>query len=149
VCNGDESWLTCVSDCGALVFQAEAPFMGHDIGRAEADGWAAATGPDARGFMLFGPYTREVPAGSFVVSFVMQVDNNSADNLEVVTLDVRDASAGSILAQRGVRRRDFNAPNAYQAFDLPFVSPGASHQLEFRVLWNDYSYVRIDEVQVR
>jgi hypothetical protein len=78
----------------------------------------------------------------------MQVDNNTADTLYVVDLDVYDATAGATLADGRVRRTDFASTFTYQDFAIGFVSPG-THELEFRVHWNDYAYILIDRVTVR
>ena len=123
--------------------------MGHLVGRAEADGWSANTAADAAGHLLYGPYTRDVPAGSRSASFRMMIDNNSADTLRVVTLDVHDFTAGRVLAQREVRRTEFSGTMSYQEFAVSFSAPGGTNQLEFRVNWHDYAYIRVDRVTVR
>jgi hypothetical protein len=132
-----------------LTFEAEGAGMGHLVGRAEADGWSANTAADGRGHLLYGPYTTAVPSGSRSAAFRMMVDNNSADSLVVVTLDVFDATAVRVLGERDVRRTEFTGTMSYQDFAVPFTAPGGADELEFRVYWNDYSYVRIDRVTVR
>ncbi|NMC71332.1 MAG: hypothetical protein GYA57_14875 [Myxococcales bacterium] len=133
----------------SLTFEAESGAMGHIVGRAEADGWSANTAADSEGHMLYGPYTRDVPAGSRSAAFRMMIDNNSADTLRVVTLDVYDFTTTTVLAQRGVRRNEFSSTMTYQEFYVPFTAPGGSDQLEFRVLWHDYAYIRVDRVTIR
>lgn len=82
-------------------------------------------------------------------TFRLLLDNVSADNLRIVTLDVYDASARRILATRALTRRNFAAPFAYQDFDLGFMAPGQGNQLEWRVYYHGRSYVRHDKTTVR
>ncbi|MBN1772849.1 MAG: hypothetical protein JXB32_16380 [Deltaproteobacteria bacterium] len=132
-----------------LTFEAESGSMGHVVGRAEADGWSANTAADGEGHLLYGPYTRDVPAGSRTATFRMMIDNNSADTLRVVNLDVHDFTTSTVLAQRGVRRNEFSGTMTYQDFAVSFTAPGGSHELEFRIYWYDYAYIRVDRVTVR
>ena len=131
----------------ALVFEAEA--LNHHVGRQEADGWSASTPLDDRGHMTFGPYTALVPAGQRTASYRLQVDDVTATNHVVVTIDVFDATTGQVLAVSEVRRHAFTQPHVYQDLELTFTSPGQGHQLEFRTYWHDTSHVCQDKVTVR
>ncbi len=135
------------------VFEAESGAHGHDVGRREGDGWAASTGPDGRGYLVYGPYYGDLPAGDYVALFRLMTDNVNADNGSVVRLEVnRFGSPGNpcgdcVFAGRSVRRREFAAPMRYQDFPVPFANP-VGNQLEFRTYWNDIAYVRQDRVEV-
>lgn len=130
-------------------FEVEGPFMGHDIGRAQADGWSADTNVDAAGMLAYGPYAPDLAVGSYQASFVMLVDDNSADSLVVAHLDVTDYDdGGAVLAQRDVRRTEFAAAFAMQGFTVPFTSPGVGHRLELRIRWLDRAYLRADRIDV-
>lgn len=131
---------------GSWVFEAE-QHLAHQRGRRDADGWSCNTAADSAGFMCYGPYTSAVPAGQNVATFRLLVDNTTADNLKVVTVDVFDATSGRVLAQREVRRRELSTPFGYQEFAVAFTSQ-AGHLLEFRTFWHDSSYVRQDRVVV-
>jgi hypothetical protein len=137
---------TCVRS--VWVFEAEGPGMGHTVGRAEADGWSANTADDVRGHMLYGPYATDIPAGAHTATFRMMIDNNTADTLRVVNLDINDFARTTVLAQRAVNRPNFLSTFSYQDFDVSFTSAAAS-QLEFRVFWEDIAYIRVDRVTVR
>jgi bacterioferritin-associated ferredoxin len=134
------------------VFEAERD-LAHGFGRADGDGWSAATGPDARGTLLCGPYTREIPAGAATATFRLMVDNRSADNGVVVRLEVNDFDGAGpdcgdcVVASRELRRMELSSPMSYQDFSVRF-SAVAGHRLEFRVYWTDISYVRVDRVVV-
>ena len=130
-------------------FEMESGAMGHEIGRADADGWSADTNLDATGMLAYGPYAPDLPAGDYEARFRLLVDNRDADSLAVVRLDVSDFDAGgAVLASRDVRRTDFSAAASYQDFLVPFASPGVGHRLELRVRWLDRAYVRADRVLV-
>jgi hypothetical protein len=130
------------------VYEAEADGMGHLVGRAEADGWSANTAADARGHMLYGPYATDIPAGAHTATFRMMIDNNTADTLRVVNLDVHDFARTSVLAQRAVYRDDFLSTFTYEDFTVSFTAAAGS-ELEFRIYWEDVAYIRVDRVTVR
>ncbi len=127
-------------------FEAESLF--HQIGRADGPGWSANTGADASGFLVYGPYTRAIAPGSRIARFRMKIDNNSADNLVVCTIDVYDADTGQILAQKNVRRSHFPKANRWRRFKLPFQAP-TGHRLETRAYWHDRAYINVDRIVVR
>ncbi len=160
-CGSDGCGGSCLPGCGAdytctsgtcvrtsWVYEAEGPGMGHTVGFADEDGWAAATGSDYAEFMLYGPYATDIPAGAHSATWRLMVDNNTADTLNVVRLEVHDFARMSVLAQRWVRRNEFSASWVYQDFPVAFTSAGGA-SLEFRVWWTDISYVRSDNITVR
>ena len=57
-----------------------------------ADGWSANTIDDNPGYLAYGPYTTAVAAGAHVALFRLLVDNHTANNAPIVTLDVVDAT---------------------------------------------------------
>jgi hypothetical protein len=132
------------------VYEAETDLSHHgDLGRAEADGWSASTGADDAGHMSYGPYAVDWGERSVQAVFELQVDNNTADDRVVVTVDVNDAAADQVVASREVRRREFRAPSRYQAFAVDASLAGrAGHRMEARVYWHDVSYVKLDRVVV-
>ena len=86
-------------------------------------------------------------AGAHVALFRLLVDNHTANNAPIVTLDVVDADRGQRLAARTLTRQEFSAAYTYEFFALPFTS-AAGAQLEFRTWWHDTSFVQLDEVAV-
>lgn len=131
-------------------WSATDPAIGHYVGRAEGSAWSASA-TDAASFMSYGPYTANVSIGSHVAAFRMLVDNNTANNANVVLLDVFDTTSLITLASRQVTRREWRAPFAYQVFEIPFVldASRAGHAIEFRVWYQQQSYVRIERVGYR
>lgn len=130
------------------IWEAEGPNLYHQIGRADGEGWSASTPIDPVAYLVYGPYVTDIPVGENVAVFKMLVDNNTADNLMVIRLDVYDATAGTVLAQRDITRLQFTSTFHYEFFSLPFLNTVAGHQMEFRIYWNKVSYVNVDRVFV-
>ncbi|VUD69089.1 hypothetical protein TDB9533_04455 [Thalassocella blandensis] len=148
--------FVCLSlfSCHALavdqrfVYEAETQLR-HSIGHAEGDGWVATTGGDSRGHLIYGPYDNSWGEGGAQAVFRMKVDNNTANNEQVVTVDVYDSSTGQTVASRAITRREFNRAHEYQDFSVWFDLRGRNgHTMETRVYWNDVSYVKVDKVTV-
>ena len=99
-------------------------------------------------FMSYGPYTKAVPAGNHTATFRLQLDNVTAGNDRILTVDVFDADSGKVIAKREIRRGDFSNANQYKDFNVGFKSE-AGHRLEFRTYWHGGSYVKQDYVSIR
>ncbi len=132
---------------GDLDFEAEGPSMAHKTGRRDLDGWSANTAADSANHLLYGPYTTTLPEGKHVATFRLLIDNNSADNLRVVYLDIFDATSNAVLGGLAVTRKMFSATHVYLDFAVPFTS-AAGHSLETRVWWDDRAFIRIDSVSL-
>ncbi|WP_394835341.1 hypothetical protein LVJ94_00255 [Pendulispora rubella] len=123
--------------------------LAHGIGRADPDGWYATTANDARGHMIYGPYATDWGGGAAQAVVQLKVDNNSADDGVVVTLEFNDFTTNTVFASRPIRRREFRAPHSFQRFTLQGNLDGrAGHKLEVRVYWHDISYVKVGSVAV-
>ena len=130
------------------IYQAETD-LGHAIGKAEADGWSANTADDDAGHLVFGPYATDWFGSSGSATFRMMIDNNSYDTLEVVVLDIYDATAGKTLATLAITRDQFAEEWTYEEFYIDFDLTGSvGHSMEVRAYWKDISYLRIDWVKV-
>ncbi|MEK3865882.1 GxGYxYP domain-containing protein [Paenibacillus sp. FSL H7-0716] len=127
-------------------YEAEGSVISHTIGRAVEGGWQADPAQDNSGFMLYGPYDANVPAGAHKITFRMKVNNNSTDNDVVATIDVRDATTGETIIQRQLTRQQFSAANQYQDFTLDFNHTQPGHKLEYRVRFEDKATLTIDSV---
>lgn len=122
----------------------------HNFGRTDGDGWSAATALDSEGTMLYGPYATDWNGSSVTATFRMMVDNNSADDLTVATIDIYDSTAGKILAIQDLHRKSFANTMTYQDFNLSAPIAGRTgHAIETRVYWHDVSYVRVGQVSVQ
>lgn len=142
-----------ISKSSILASQAmmswEAEDLRHATGYAESDGWAASVENPQR-HMTFGPYTTDIPVGSHDAVWKLMVDNNTADNVDVVTLDAYDSTAGEMLASRTLTRKEWLAAWQYQLFYLPFSlnQARAGHAIELRTWYKGTSYVKVDRIGV-
>jgi len=146
IADDDAFWDDDDASPAEWVFEAETD-LEHGIGYLDGDGWAAATASDVEGHMCYGPYTTDIPGGGHSARFRLMIDDNSADALPVVTVDVYDVDAGEILAIREILRTEFSATHTYQDLTLPFDNT-TGHSLEFRTYWHDVAWVKQDHVAV-
>lgn len=129
-------------------YQAESQ-MSHQIGRLETDSWSVRVGDTVNRYMCYGPYTTSISPGTRSATFRLMLDNTTADNNKILTLDVFDVASGRVLASRGVTRREFSAgPFRFQDFVLNFTA-ATGQRLEFRTFWHGGSYARQDFVKVK
>jgi hypothetical protein len=128
-------------------WQAEGTSLAHATGHLDGDGWLCQTGIDAPNlFMVYGPYDTSLPVGPNTASFRLKIDNNTANNDTMVSLDVRDNTNGAILASRAVTRQQFTVAGDWVTFSLPFSLPAAGHAIELRVFWMGAAYIKVDWV---
>lgn len=112
----------------------------NQIGNATGESSWAATSQMGAGVLTYGPYSTQFKAGTYLATFDLLVDNNSADDLAVVTVDVNEPGSLNVIASRRLTRKDFAAAQARQSFELPFSYDGIG-ALEFRVHVEGNSYV--------
>lgn len=121
------------SNDNRVVFQGASPAHGHSVGFASDSSWMASFS-DGSGFLTYGPYTKLVAPGNANVEFDLSIDNNSADNALVATLQVYDASRNVILGRRLVRRNDFSTIRTPQKFVIHFEKENLDPSVvEFRI----------------
>lgn len=126
----------------------------HGIGATDADGsgWQAVVGRDAaNGMLSYGPYVDiNGKSGSkyLVGSYNLKIDNNSAGDEIVATLEATTNYGQNILASRPIRRTDFKTPNTYQNFQLLFPrSAGGGYEL--RLKWHGTAAMTERSVSLR
>lgn len=135
VCEFGES--CCVADCG----KCGPPWtydgtndLSHQYGDYSSyyGGWECQYGTCQTGYMDYGPYTKQVPAGSHTAHFYMTGTSNCF-GCTLVHLDVNDSNHG-VLASVDVPRGNIAKPTSgnWSDFQLNFTSYPDSI-LEFRV----------------
>jgi MYXO-CTERM domain-containing protein len=131
-------------------WQANDPALAHNTGRLDTDGgWLCQTGIDAPNLeMIYGPYVTTLPAGANTAQYELMIDNNTADNNPIVTLDVNDATSGQVLASQVITRTQFTVAAQYTSFSLPFTIPADNHSIELRVFWDGAAYTKVKWVGV-
>jgi len=141
------STLDLISTETNKFYQGESNSLGHGTGHNDGDGWLCQCGIDAANrHMIYGPYDTSIPAGPGTAVFKIMIDNNTADNLPQVGIDVYDATAGTVLASQDITRQQFTTANKYQEFSLTYNNPVAGHALELRVYWLGGAYIKVDWV---
>ena len=153
---------------GPWIFEAESSVFSHSIGSisVDQDGWLA-TPRDASGHMLYGPYTRLIPTGSYNATFRAKLVCSgcaSAGRLQrlffglfgiryewnIVYFDVYDSIQNVDLGHLQVRYEDFLQEGLYQDFDVMFsVGLDRVSSLEFRAFYQGSGNVTIDKVTIR
>jgi hypothetical protein len=129
-------------------YEAEGSQVSHATGHLDGDGWLCQVGVDATNAdMIYGPYVTTIAAGKNQAFFNISVDNNTANNDNIVRIEVNDATTYTVLAYKDLTRKQFAAASAYQKFTLDFTQI-AGHSLEFRVFWYGASYTKVDSVGV-
>jgi hypothetical protein len=119
---------------------AQAAGIGHNIGRADGSDWSANVYQDGPGFLSYGPYDRSFGQGPHTAWFHLLIDNNTAVNDLVATIDVVTEYGGRVLARRNIYRHEFSAAYQKQWFQLNFDNP-CFGQVEARVYWHDRAYM--------
>ncbi|PLT47020.1 hypothetical protein B8V81_1244 [Paenibacillus pasadenensis] len=123
----------------------------HETGQAESryhqNFWTAKTSIDTAGkLMAYGPYATDIPTGINTAFYNLLVDNNTANNDNVATIDVFDHTTNQVLASRTLTRHEWTGAGSFQRFELTYHNATAGHALEFRVRWLGTSLVSLSSV---
>ena len=141
-------WPATVPKVRTEQWEAEGQGMSHATGGAYGDGWGVGTGPDNAGHMLYGPYTSALlPSQRYTASYTLNVDHN-ASSATAATIDVRNATSGSVLSSRAINRTEFEKTFTYQDFTTDFMTSAVGGQHEFRLWWHDNTGMVADRVRV-
>lgn len=129
---------------------AAASQLQHKIGRGENNGWSVNTSQDTADFMIYGPYATNWGKGETQAVFRLTADNNTATDMDVVTIDIYDATAGQIVTRRTIRRQELPPPHVMGEYILNFsMAEREGHRMETRVYSHGVSYLNVQSVTVR
>lgn len=140
--------LDLISLSSKLIYEAEDPEYGHEIGKGGDDGWLATMGTDKPGVLLDVQTITDVPAGDNKAVFNMSVDRFADENGKVANLEIREQATGKVLGSLDVANWDFRSENASQGFEVPFTSPGLDQAIEISVVWTGKSTMKLYDVQI-
>jgi MYXO-CTERM domain-containing protein len=133
----------------AQQWDATGPLLFHKTGHLDTDGWLCQVGVDTpNDHMIYGPYDTTVPAGPNTAQFSLKIDNNSADNGQVVRLEVNDSTANQVVASQVITRMQFPVAAQYTTLSVPFTLSADNHALELRVYWFGSAYIKVNWVGV-
>lgn len=99
------------------------------------------------GIVAFGPYTRAVPPGPRVATFLVGGSGASSIDGQVASFDVYDALGKKQLAARAIKGTELSN-DAERGFELAFVAPQQSN-IEFRVGWQGEGELKLHRVDLR
>ena len=117
--------------------------LGHSVGRADGDTWVADVANDTEGHLLFGPYATDWGGGTLRAGVELAVDVADARTETIVRLDLYDADAGQVVAERDVPRAAFRAGGVPQWLTLDADLAGREgRRMEFRVWFSRRAAVR-------
>lgn len=122
----------------------------HQIGRqSESTAWHVNTEQDQKAYMSFGPYAKDLGSGMITVQWFLEVDNTTADDFKIVTVDIYDADSQAILASRIITRTEFAAPATEKIVSLQAdLKDSSGHAIEARVYWHGFSYTKLSKVTI-
>lgn len=110
-------------------------------------GGKAIVATTTKGFLSFGPYVKGFPPKTLDVYYSIYIDNNTADNRRILTLDVYDSFSKKVLQRMPVTRKQFKQAGAFNLFKLR-IRVLAEANLEFRIFYEGYSYIAADRIAV-
>ena len=117
--------------------------LGHAVGHAEGDTWAADNASDSQGHLIYGPYATNWGGGTLRAGVELAIDIVDARTEAVVRLDLYDADTGDVLVARDVPRAEFHAGLVPQWVSIDADLAGHDgHRMEFRVWFSRNAAVR-------
>lgn len=131
----------CPGAGGCTWYQSRAPNVYHQIGESDGLDWSANVTEHGAGYLSYGPYDPKWGVGTHRALWYLQIDNRSANNDVVATIDVVTAAGTRVLARRDVRRMEFTSTYTWQWFALYFDYP-SFEQVEVRIYWHDRAYIK-------
>ncbi len=101
-----------------------------------------------QGFLCYGQYKKGYPTRPLKALFSIQIDNNTADDRNILILDVYDHTSDRVIGKEIVTRKDFAKANQFCLFTFDFTPPSADANMEFRIYYMGHSYVLADKIAV-
>ncbi|GAB4143776.1 MAG: hypothetical protein OHK0017_01560 [Patescibacteria group bacterium] len=117
------------------------------------DGNLTAQSNTQTGFLVFGPYTTEIPTtnqgfNTFTAKFYIKNQGNATDNIAFIDVWSPNSPNQKQLAYKIISTSDVNNTE-YKVVSLDFQAPSTSDPLEFR-LYNliDGNELRVDKIEI-
>ena len=132
-------------------YSPASPLFTHETGYVwDITEWRTDTTQTPAAYLCIGPDATDAPQGyDILVYFSLAVDNNSADDLELLDLSVYEASSGEVIVNRTVHRNDFETAGVIQNFSLFFTTPVSPSRLQYRVYYRCCSEITLSLISVR
>lgn len=131
----------CPGATGCTWYQSQSGTVYHQTGEPDGYDWSANVWEHGAGYLAYGPYDPKWGIGWHNAYFYLMIDNNSADNAVVATIDVVTDQGRRVMARRDIRRTEFSSPYTWQFFSLSFFYP-SFEETEVRIYWHDNAYIK-------
>lgn len=133
-----------------MVFEAEKDLYSTIHSKSEyGTNGIEANETDKTGTLAYGPYVDKLALGTFKAEYYLQVDNNTKDSNDILTIDVYCPSKDKVIAQKTINRKDFTDAGKNQIFTLYFNNYDINDVYEFRTHFNGKANVIVDKVAVK
>ena len=101
-----------------------------------------------QGFLCYGQYRKDYPTKPLKALFSILLDNNTADDRNILILDVYDHHSDRVLGKEVITRKDFSKADSFCLFEFDFTPPSPDANMEFRVYYMGWTYVLADKIAV-
>jgi len=112
------------------------------------DGGKAIRQTQQQGFLCFGQYKKGYPTIPLKAFFSILIDDNFSDDRNILILDVYDHQIDRVIGKRLITRKDFPHAGEFSLFEFDFTPPGPDANMEFRIYYMGWAYVRADKIAV-
>lgn len=131
------------------IYQAEKMHIknGEIVEDKKAEDGKAVKGKNKKGVIIYGPYTKDQPAGQYKIIFRIKTDDNTENKPVVAVRATTDGFLNSTIATLGIKGIDFKMPGKYQYFFIECVKPPFGW-LQFPVSWSGDVSVWVDSIKV-
>jgi hypothetical protein len=103
---------------------------------------------EEHGFLCYGQYKTGYPQTPLKAIFSILIDDNTADDRNILILDVYDHHSDRVIGKRVVTRKDFPKADDFSLFDFDFIPPSAFANMEFRIYYLGWAYILADKITV-
>ncbi len=111
-------------------------------------GGRAISASQEQGFLCYGQYRTDYPGIPLRAVFSVLIDNHTANDEDILVLDIYDYVNNKILAQQKVARRDFLQAYEYSIFEIDFIPPVGQSALEFRIYSFGRAYICANKIAI-
>ncbi len=101
-----------------------------------------------QGFLCFGQYKQGYPVMPLQAVFSISIDNNTADDRNILLLDVYDHHSDRVIGKRVITRKDFAKAHEFCLFTFDFISPSQQANMEFRIYYMGHAFVIANKIAV-
>jgi len=129
------------------IFRVAALPSTHPGAFAERGGKAIGATSE-QGFLCYGQYKTGYPQKPLKALFSIFIDNNTADDRNILIVDVYDHQSDRVLGKDVITRKDFKKANEFCLFEFEFTPPSEEANMEFRIYYMGWSYILANKIAI-